>query len=64
MSDEPGVIPVTIPVVEPMVATEVLLLFQVPPRVALLSVRVAPTHTFVVPVMAAGVAYTVTFFVA
>ncbi len=37
----PGVTPVTIPVVEPIVAEE-LLLVQVPPVVALLNVVVAP----------------------
>jgi hypothetical protein len=64
MSDEPGVTPVTVPVSEPIVATEVLLLFHVPPNVASLSVLVVPTHIFVVPVIAAGVAYTVTPLVA
>jgi hypothetical protein len=64
MSDEPGVTPVTIPVVEPIVATEVLLLPHVPLPAPSLNALVCPTHIFVVPVIAAGVAYIVTLFVA
>jgi hypothetical protein len=47
----PEVIPDTTPLPEPMVATEVLLLLQVPPDTLLLSVLVVPVHTVVVPVI-------------
>ena len=43
--------PVTTPVDEPIVATDVLLLLHVPPVVVLLSVVVVPTQMLVVPVM-------------
>ena len=43
-----------------MVATAGVALLHVPPAVALLSVVVEPTHTLVVPVMAAGSGLTVT----
>lgn len=61
MTDVPGAMPETIPVVEPIVAVPVLLLLHVPPVVALLKVETAvPIHITVVPVMAAGLAPTVT----
>ena len=50
----------TIPEDEPTVATEVLLLLQVPPPVASESVDVSARKTLVVPVMAAGNELTVT----
>ena len=53
-------IPLTIPVDAPIVATAVLLLLHVPPATVLLSVILDPTHTADVPVIAAGIAYTVT----
>ena len=49
--------PVTMPV-EPTVALPVLL--HVPPLVASVSAVVSPTHTFIVPVIAAGSGFTVT----
>jgi hypothetical protein len=60
MMDVPGVIPNTIPVAEPIVATLVVPLLQLPPGVALLSVVVCPTHILIVPVMGAGKQFTVT----
>ena len=45
----PPDIPLTRPVPEPTVATEVLLLLQVPPVAASVSNVVAPAHTFKVP---------------
>jgi len=53
MVDAPAAMPDTIPV-EPMVATAVLLLLQVPPASVLARAVVLPTHTLVVPVMVAG----------
>ena len=50
--------PLTTPV-EPMVASEVLLLLHVPPAVALLSVTDAPVHNPAVPFIAVGIAFTV-----
>jgi len=55
----PADTPVMIPVVLPAVASVVLLLLQVPPVVALLSVVVRPAHTLVVPLIAAGSGLTV-----
>jgi hypothetical protein len=62
----PAATPLTIPVAEPIVAIEVLLLLQVPPEVALFNVVVLPVHTVAVPVMvpADGVLLTVTTAVA
>ena len=54
--------PVTIPVVEPILATPELLL-HVPPVTALVSVTVDATHSAVGPVIAAGGVFTVTDFV-
>ncbi len=56
----PAATPETIPVAEPTVAIEVLLLVHVPPEVALFSVTEAPTHVAIVPVMADGNGVTVT----
>ena len=50
----PGDTPVTTPVVEPTVATDVVPLVQVPPVVASANVIVEPAHTDVGPVMLAG----------
>lgn len=54
MVKAPDAMPVTMPVPEPTVAKEVLLLVQLPPDVPSLNVRVRPTHTFVDPDMEAG----------
>ena len=56
----PADTPVTVPEAEPMVATAVLVLLQVPPEVASLNVVVKPTHTVEVPEIAAGKGLTVT----
>lgn len=50
MTAAPAVTPVTIPVLEPTVATPLLPLLQVPPTVALLKVVVLPTQAIAVPV--------------
>ena len=55
----PALTPLTIPVDEPTVALEVLLLLQVPPDVALLSEVVLPAQTTAVPVIAPGTGFTV-----
>ena len=59
----PVLIPVIIPVALPAVAINGLLLLHIPPVVTSLSVVVAPTHIVVVPVIAAGSAYTVSVLV-
>lgn len=60
----PAATPVTVPVEEPMVATDVLLLIHVPPPVLLVSVEVAPAHTTDdAGEIAAGAAITLTAFV-
>ncbi len=59
MVTTPSVMPVTVPVEDPIVATAVLLLLQTPPLVALVNVVVKPTHTLVVPPIAAGFGLTV-----
>jgi hypothetical protein len=56
----PSAAPVTTPVVLPIVAVVMVVLIQVPPATASLSVIVAPTHTALGPVMAAGIVYTAT----
>ena len=56
----PAVIPVTILVAVPIVATEVLLLAHVPPAVASLKVLVAPVQALGVPLIALGDVFTVT----
>ena len=60
----PAATPVMIPVLEPAVATAVLLLDQVPPVIASVSSVVAPLHTAVVPNIAVGVGLTVRMVVA
>lgn len=62
----PELTPDTIPVAEPTVATDVLLLLHVPPLTALPSVELPPTHTLDVPVIvpADGALFTVTTAVA
>ncbi len=55
----PAVTPVTTPVDEPTVAIASLLLNHVPPDVVFESVAVDPTHAFIVPVVAAGLGFTV-----
>lgn len=60
------VVPAATPVTTPdelMVAAAVLLLLHTPPPV-FVSVVVKPTHTFIVPVVADGSAFTVTSVVA
>ena len=59
MVDVPAATPVAIPEEEPMVATEVLLLLQLPPPASVNEV-VAPTHTFTIPVINGGPGLTVT----
>lgn len=56
----PAATPVTTPVVLSIVAILVLLLLHVPPVVVWLSVAVNPAQAVLVPVIAAGVASTVT----
>ncbi len=51
--------PVTTPVAEPTTATEILLLFQVPPGVVDDKVMLAPRQTGPLPVMDAGAGFTV-----
>ena len=60
----PPVTPQTLPVEEPTVAILVLLLLHVPPDGLELSVLQTPLHIDAVPVIAAGVALTVTVAVA
>ena len=60
----PGVTPVTIPLSEPIVAEELLLLHR-PPVIISLKVNVPPTHTLAgPPVIAAGMGFTVIVFIA
>lgn len=56
----PALPPVTIPVLASTVASEIFPLVQVPPLTALLSVVVWPEHTFVIPEINDGNAFTVT----
>ena len=60
----PADAPVTTPVAALTVASAVLLLLHVPPVTVLPKAVVRPTHTFVVPVMATGVVFTVRLAVA
>ena len=60
----PGETPVTIPVTEPIVATDVTLLLHVPPGVAQLKFVVEPTQVAPGPVIAAGSGLTVIVVVA
>jgi hypothetical protein len=55
----PAATPVTIPVEEPTVATGETVLAHVPPLVASVKVIEDPTHTVLLPVIAAGAAVTV-----
>ena len=55
----PAVTPVTVPVAEPTVALEVLLLLHVPLPVASVNVVVSPIHTAPVPVIPEGTELTV-----
>lgn len=59
----PGPTPTATPVVEPIVATDVVPLLHVPPTVEVLNVVDAPWQILVVPVMAAGNGITVNVFV-
>jgi hypothetical protein len=59
----PALTPVITPVAELAVATAALLLLQVPPVIALLSVIVCPPHTTLSPVLLPGVGFTVMIFV-
>ena len=52
--------PDTVPVPEPTVAIAILLLLHVPPAIASVRSVVAPAQTFVAPLIAAGVRFTVT----
>jgi hypothetical protein len=54
----PAATPVTVPVVDPIVASAVLLLVHVPPVVASLNVSVAPGQIAPAPVIDAGVPFT------
>lgn len=54
----PAPTPVTIPVDAPTVAIDVLLLVQLPTPPGLDKVVVAPVHTVIVPVFAAGEPFT------
>ena len=56
--------PETTPEAEPIVATAVLLLLQVPPVVSSAREAVAPTHTVELPVIADGTGLTVNAMVA
>ena len=60
MVASPAFIPVTTPVNNPAVAFVILLLLQVPEGVASCKSVVRPTHTAIVPVIAAGNGFTVT----
>ena len=55
----PEDIPVTTPLLVPTAATKELLLLHTPPVVMSFRAVVEPTHTFRVPVIAAGVGLTV-----
>jgi hypothetical protein len=63
ISDVPGDVPHTKPLV-PIVATAVLLLVHVPPVAVSDSVVQLPKHTWVLPVMIDGAVFTVTTVVA
>ena len=52
--------PDTVPVAAPIVASVVLLLLQVPPAVASLSVAVSPAQIAAMPLIAAGSGFIVT----
>ena len=60
----PGVTPVTVPLMEPTVATDVLALLHVPPVETSLSVILEPAATVKIPESGAGVGLTVNTIVA
>ena len=60
MASVPGATPVTAP---PLTVATTPLLLHTPPAVAELNVVVAPAHTLIAPVIAAGDAFTVIAFV-
>ena len=51
MVEFPAATPVTMPVAAPTVATDVVLLLQVPPAILLLKLMVAPAHTVEAPLI-------------
>ena len=55
MVAEPVAMPLTMPLPEPTVATEVVLLLHAPPVVPLVYVAVDPIHTLLGPPIAPGV---------
>ena len=63
MFDTPAVTPITLPVPEPIVIALPPVL-HTPPFTPSASAVVAPMHTLPAPVIAVGVAFTVTVFVA
>jgi hypothetical protein len=60
----PALTPLTTPVPAPTVAIDALLLVHVPPVAVLVNVVVAPAHTLLPPLIAAGAAFTVIVLVA
>ena len=56
----PDVVPDTRPFTDPTVATELVLLLQIPPAIELLNVLVEPAHIVVVPAITPGDGLTVT----
>lgn len=60
MTAVPALIPVTIPLAEPIFATEAFPLVQVPPVTLLVNVPVLPAHIDMRPPIVAGAAFTVT----
>jgi len=56
----PAPTPVAVPVDEPIVATPLLLLLQVPPLTELVRVELLPTQADIVPPIAAGDVFTET----
>lgn len=59
MTAVPGEIPVTMPVLKPIISIVGLLLLHIPPAVISLSVVDAPGHIVVLPVIVAGTGFTV-----
>ena len=62
MVDVPAEIAAKTPVVEPIVPVAVLLLVHVPPETRSFKAVVEPAHKAVVPVIADGAVFIVTFF--
>jgi hypothetical protein len=60
ITDVPADMPLTIPVLNPIVATPVLLLVHVPPPTPSLKDRALPIHTVATPPITVGDALTVT----